>query len=55
MNGYSFTKASSNGFEVSIAIEVYHTSLPSFFAPSMSADCEDGCAERTLLATTSRR
>jgi hypothetical protein len=36
MNGYSFTKASSSGFDVSIAIDVYQTSLPSFFAASIS-------------------
>jgi len=29
MNGYSFSKASSTGFGVSIAIDVYQTSLPS--------------------------
>ena len=39
MNGYSFTKASSNGFDVSMAIEVYQTSLPSFLAPSTRAEC----------------
>ena len=44
MNGYSFTKASSNGFDVSIAIEVYQTSLPSFFAPSIRADWDGVCA-----------
>ena len=38
MNGYSFTKASSRGFDVSMAIEVYQTSLPSFLAPSTRAD-----------------
>ena len=39
MNGYSFRKASSSGFDVSMAIEVYQTSLASFLAPSIKADC----------------
>src|SRR3990170_1976364 len=36
MNGYSFRKASSNGLEVSMAIEVYQTTLPSFLAASIN-------------------
>src|SRR3990172_118564 len=53
MNGYSFRKASSSGFEVSMAIEVYQTTLPSFLAPSMSADCAPTCAGTKARERTS--
>src|SRR6267143_4791118 len=34
--GYCFSKSSSSGFDSVTLVEVYQTSLPSFFAPSTS-------------------